>query len=145
MPPIANPASNIISLRALADDDLPIVAPGNYLATYVRHHGTVVFASAKVRIDMRLVEHPEIMLSRWYRVSDYRGGRVRSGRHSDIVRELSAVLARRVRADRLPIDLLKNIFVRVAVRTVSTDHKQQLLDVVNRYSSIARLIEQVEP
>lgn len=126
-------------------DELARVSPGEYLACYSRHAGTVVFGSPKLRLDMRLVEHPDIVLSRWYRVQDSRGGRIRASRHSDLVRELSAVLGMRVRADRVPVTQLKGLVVRIDVQTIMTDYRQQRLADVNQYSGIARLIERVQP
>jgi hypothetical protein len=142
---LATHASNVVRIRELGDEDLALVAPGEYLATYVRYVGGLVFGCAKVRVEMRLIAHPDIVLSRWYRVTDYRGNRVKASKHSDIVRELSAVLGRRVRCDRIPINDLQGILTRVFIGTVAKDHRQVRLADVNRYSSIAKLIERVDP
>jgi hypothetical protein len=138
-------ASNVIPIREADDEELPLVTPGEYLATYVRHAGVVAFGSAKLRLDMRLIAHPDIVLSRWYQVSDYRGGRVKASRHRDIVREVSAVLGRRVRWDRIPVNALQGMLVRVLVSTVTHDHRQERLAEINCYSRIKKLIDRVEP
>ena len=135
-------AENVITLP-IPGEDLVRVPRGEYQANYVRHVGIIVFRSPKLRVDFRLLAHPELIVPRWYRVvHDYRGGRVRAGHHSDIVRELSAVLGRRVRSDRIPVSALENIVVRVEVRDVSSDRKQDNLAEMNRYSVISRLIGQ---
>jgi len=139
------PASNIIPIREMAYEDLLLVSPGEYQATYVRHQGALVFGCPKVRVDLRLIVHPDIVLSRWYRVSDFRGGRVKASRHSDIVRELSAVTGRRVRCDRIAIGELQGMLVSAAVRTVATDFRQSRLADINKYSSIEKLIGRVIP
>lgn len=136
-------AENVVEFPTL-NDDLVRVKPGDYLATYVRHAGLVVFRTAKMRVDFRLLAHPDLILSRWYRVQNGRGGRVRAGRHSDIVRELSAVLNRRVRHDRIPLESLKDVIVNVEVRDVVKDRKQDTLAEVNRYSAISRLKERAQ-
>jgi len=119
--------------------DLVSLASGDYEATYVRHSGGVVFRTPKVRVDFRLLAHPELILSRWYRVTDYRGGRIRASLHSDIVREISAMLGRRVRHDRVPVASLEGLVVTAEVREVSSDRRQRKLVQVNRYSIIERL------
>jgi hypothetical protein len=136
-------ANNVITLP-VPEDDLVRVRPGEYMAIYVRHAGLVVFRTEKVRVDFRLAVHPDLILSRWYRVLSWRGGRVRAGRHSDIVRELSAVLNHRVRHDRIPVSALENVYVQVKVRDVVTDRKQDGLADVNRYSVISRLLARAQ-
>jgi len=126
------------------DDDLVQVKAGEYLALYIRHAGMVVFRTAKMRVDFQLLAHPDLILSRWYRVQDWRAGRVRAGHHSDIVRELSAVLGRRIRHDRIPINCLENIIVTVDVHEVTSDRKQEKLAEVNCYSVISRIKERAE-
>jgi hypothetical protein len=121
--------------------DLVRVAPGEYSAIYVRHVGMAVFTTPKVRVDFRLLAHPDLILPRWYRVLDYRTGRVRGSPHSDIVRELSAVLGRRLRHDRIPVSALESVVVRVEVRDVVLNRKQDRLAPVNVYSVISRLME----
>lgn len=131
--------SNVVPIREMANEDCPLITPGEYLATYVQHTGVLVFGCPKVRVDLRLIVHPNVVLSRWYRVADHRG-RVRASRHSDIVRELSAVLGRRERCDRIPINALQGMLVRVFVNTVTKDHRQGRLADINRYSTIEKLI-----
>lgn len=120
--------------------DPPRVLPGNYTALYVSHKGMTVFRTPKVCVYFRLLEHPEIVLRRWYRVSDHRDGRVRAPGSSDIVREISAVLGQRVRADRIPVASLAGVMVRIEVKTVTADGKQRALAAVNQYSCIERVL-----
>lgn len=136
--------ANVVELP-IPGDDLVRVDPGEYLAVYARHVYMTVFRTAKkVRMDFKLVAHPDLVLPRWYPVRDYRGGRIHAGRHSDIVREISAVLGRRVRYDRIPVCNLENLILRVLVCDVVTDRKQDRLAEVNRYSVISRLLERVQ-
>jgi len=132
-------AENVVVLP-VQETDLVRVAPGEYPVIYVRHVGCTVFRTLKVCVDFRLLEHPDLILSRWYRVKDLRGGRIRASRHSDIVRELSGVLGRRLRHDRIPVSALEQIIVRAEVRDVVTDRKQDRLAPVNVYSVISRLV-----
>lgn len=132
-------ASNVISLPE-ADADCLRLTPGEYTAVYVRHAGMNIFRSIKLRIDFRIVEHYGVILPRWYRVTDCRGGRIRADRHGDLVRELSTALRRRVRHDRVPVTLLADMLLRVSVRDVIVDRKQQALADVNQYSVVDRLL-----
>ena len=139
-----NGAENVIAFPGgdeVAADDLVLVAPGDYSALYVRHAGTLIFRTPKVRVDFRLLDYPQpVVLSRWYRVSDFRRGRIRAGRSSAIVREISAALDRRVRCDRIPVAALEGHEVVVRVRTVTADGAQTPLAEVNQYSVIERLL-----
>lgn len=134
--------ATVVQLNAPRDDiELVCIAPGEYDTVYVRHAGVTVFRTAKVRVDFRLLAHPGLLLSRWYRVQDFRAGRIRAGRHSDMVRELSAVLGQRLRHDRIPVGSLVGKVVRAHVCTVTVDSRQRQLAEVNRYSIIDRLLE----
>jgi len=135
-------AAEVIQMVALEQDpEAPaLISEGDYQAIYKTHKGVSVFGTAKLCVWMRILEHPDIVLQRWYRIQDYRGGRVRAGQHSDLVRELSAVLDRRVRPDRIPITSLADKIVRVSVSTVMRDGSQNELAKVNRYSVISKLI-----
>lgn len=131
---------------AIADPDAPAhVQPGDYAVTYVNHAGVSVFGKPrepvlKVRVDFRLICHPDLTLHRWYRVQGHAHGRIRAGRHSDIVREISAVLGVRVRPDRIPVSLLQGSIVNARVRDVVTDRLQRRVDSINVYSVIDRLL-----
>jgi hypothetical protein len=137
--------TNVIPLPG-ATDDLVRIEPGDdYTAFYIRHVGMRIFGglrtpTLKVRVDFRLVEHPNLILARWYRVHNYAGGRIRASAHGDLVREISAVLGTRVRPDRVPMSLLEGIIVRVSVHDVVNDHRQERIAEVNRYSIIGRLL-----
>ena len=133
-----NAAQKVVALP-LPGDGLIRLPPGEYAVTYVHHSGGVVFRTPKVRVELRLLAHPELILSRWYRVIDFRGGRVVATRHSDIVREVSAMLGHRVRHDRVPLASLAGLEVTAEVRDVSIDRRQRELAQINRYSTIERL------
>ena len=118
-----------------AQEALHFVVPGNYTAVYAGHQGLMIYRTPKVRVSFRLMEHPGIVLDRWYRVEGYRN-RIKTRASSDLVREVSAGLNRRVRRDRIPVGELAGIIVRVRVRTVTMDHRQRELHLVNQYSVI---------
>jgi hypothetical protein len=132
--------SNVVSLHLAEDLELARVTPGKYSACYVGHRALTVFRTAKLRIDFQLLEHPGITLPRWYRIQDYTGGRIRCGRHGDAVRELSAVIGRRLRHDRLQVSVLQDLLLHVLVRDVARDGAQSPLADVNKYSIIERLL-----
>lgn len=126
------------------DEDLPRVAPGEYVVTYVRHEKVRIFGkpgrlTPKVRVDFRLEAYPELIIPRWYRVASFDGGRIRAGKNSDIVRELSAALGKRMRCDQVHVRDLKNVRIVASVRDVVADHRQRSLAPINRYSVIDRL------
>lgn len=134
-------AHNVVVLDDYRDSEpeLVTVPPGDYEGVYIRHACVKIFRTPKVRVDFKLLEHPGITLSRWYRASHNRG-RISSGKSSDIVRELSAVLGYRVRGDRIPVCDLAGRVIRVKVKTVTADSRQNKLADVNRYSVISQLI-----
>ncbi len=121
----------------------PLVSPGVYTGVYIGHKAGIVFRTPKLRLDLRLLEHPDIVLERWYRIVDFRGNRIRAGRHSDLVREISAVIGRRVRCDRIPVASLVNLQLRFEVATITKDSNQRPLARVNQYSAVARLLERL--
>jgi hypothetical protein len=131
--------SNVIALPGLEDGPI-LVEPGEHLAIYIRHERESMFQGTKLRVIFRLQDDRPILLSRWYPVVAGKGGRIAARPHSDIVREIQAVLGRRVRRyDRLEISELAGLVVRVDVRTVTVDQRQRPLAPVNQYSVIARL------
>jgi len=135
-----NLAANVVNFPGTDDVELILLDPDDYDVIYQAHKGVSVFRGAKVRIDFQLMAHPDLILPRWYRVQDHRGGRIRAGRHSDIVRELSAALGRRIRHDRIPVGDLAGKVLRARVDTVKTDSRQQPLAQVNYYSVVTKLL-----
>lgn len=131
-------ADNIIRLPLLKDDEFVLVRPGIYHAVYEGHLGVDIFKTKKLKVLFRLIEHAELVLPRWYRVPGYKP-RVSARARSDIVREFSAVLGRRIRHDRIPLEALANVVIIVEVKTVTRDQRQKELVAVNQYSVIASL------
>jgi hypothetical protein len=123
------------------DVELVCIVPGDYTVVYAGHIGVEVFRTRKVRVDFIPLDHPGLTLSRWYRVKDYRGGRIQAGRSSDIVRELSAAMGRRLRHDRIPVSELEGKQLLARVRTVGADARQEELADCNRYSVIEKLLK----
>jgi hypothetical protein len=134
-----NAARRVVALDDYRELDLVCIKPDDYDSVYVRHVCLRIFRASKVRVDFRLLAHPGITLSRWYRAEHSRG-RISAGKSSDIVRELSAVLGRRVRRDRIPLSDLAESVVRVSVVTVTSDSRQHELAPINRYSVISKLV-----
>ena len=88
--------------------DAPLIAPGKYLAIYVGSRKVWVFHTSKVYVDFKVyprgLECPEefVVLHRHFRVEFGPNGRLKGSPHCDFVRELQAVLGRKVRRpDRL--------------------------------------------
>jgi len=138
------PVSNVVAFKQsdgedASTDDLVGIPDGTYSAVYEQHRGLLIFRTPKVRVDFRLLEHPGLVLSRWYRVEDFRHGRVSACSSSDIVREISDVLGRRIRRDQIPVGALEGVIVKIQVRTVTKDRIQRPLAEVNRYSIIGRV------
>jgi hypothetical protein len=120
-------------------DDIPgILKPGPYTAVYEAHRGMMIFRTPKLEVQFRLLEHPAIVLSRWYRVTTFKN-RISAPVQSDVVREIQAVLNRRVRNDRIPLELLKGVVVSVDVKLVTTDKEQKSLASINYYNVIGRV------
>lgn len=119
--------------------ELLLLRPGRYTAVYESHRGLYTFMKVpKLVVMFRLIDHAELVLPRWYRVTGFRG-RVSAPAHSDLVREISAVLLQRVRHDRIPISSLANVPVYITAKTVTEDAKQRPLAEVNQYSVIESL------
>lgn len=141
--------SNVVALPlAKLEDEIEValITPGEYDAVYLRHvcySGIFGKTQQKVRVYFRLLAHPSITLSRWYRAQHSRG-RITAFPSSDIVRELQVVLSTRVRRDRIPVASLANLVIRVRVQTVTRDRDQQRLNPINEYSVIAKLLECVQ-
>ncbi|HEX4151148.1 MAG TPA: hypothetical protein VHY75_02960 [Steroidobacteraceae bacterium] len=130
-------ASNVIALPGLEDGPI-LVEPGEHLAVYMRHERPQAFKGLKLRVIFRLQDQRPVQLSRWYQVATSKGP-IAAPACSDLVREMQAVLGRRVRHDRIPISALAGILVRVDVRTVTSDYRQRTLALINQYSVIGRL------
>jgi hypothetical protein len=133
----------VVELAEYRDSELVNLKPGDYDGVYVHHQCVHVFRASKVRVDFRLLTHPGLTLSRWYRAK-HQTGRISASKNSDIVRELSAVLGQRVRIDRIPLTELASRVVRLRIRTVTADSRQDVLASVNRYSVISKLLECVQ-
>jgi len=123
-----------------ADDGDPpaLLNAGTYSAIYIAHRGMMAFRTPKLEMQFRLFEHPDIVLSRWYRVTGYKN-RISAPIQSDLVREIQAALNRRIRLDRIPLELLKDKPVIVDVKVVTIDKTQHELAPVNRYNVIERI------
>lgn len=134
-------APNVIAFPGSDSEDpeeLFLVTPGPYNAVYERHAGIQIFTVRKLRVWFRLLEHPGIVLERWWRVTSYKG-RIAAPAKSDIVREISAALGQKIRPDRIPVGSLANVTLRVMVKTVTTDQRQRKLNPINHYSVIESL------
>jgi hypothetical protein len=142
-------SANVVQLDRHRDADdggddlqLALIEPGEYEAVYVGHacySGIFGKTQQKIRVDFRLLAHPGVTLSRWYRAQHSRG-RISAFNSSDIVRELSVVLGYRVRRDRVAVASLANIVARVKVHTVTRNRDQKRLHDINQYSVISELL-----
>jgi hypothetical protein len=106
---------------------------------YVRHETVWMFKARKLRVDFRILEYPEVVISRWYNLLPVKS-RVACAKQAALVREVSDGLGRRVRHDRVPVADLEGYELRVLVQDVEADSAQQPLSELNRYSVVKRII-----
>lgn len=116
-----------------------LLRPGEYQALYVGYRGIDIFRARKVAAWWKILERPEIVLPRYYRVTTYQP-RVSAPAGSAIARDVAVALGRRVRCDRIPMTDLAGIPVRVQVRSVTRDREQRQLAEVCTYSVIDRIV-----
>ena len=121
------------------------VSSGPYLAVYRGHEAVTVFRVRKLRVFLQLMEHPEVLLCRWYRITNQMG-RISARPSSDLVRELQAVVGHRVRCDRIPVsEFGSSPFLRVEVRDVTSNARQRPLSGPNIYSVVDQILGSERP
>jgi len=142
---VSTAPGNIVQFPSSVTDALRVteaalhrVKPGTYTAMYVRHEPVHVFKGCKVKVLFQLMEHLDVILPRWYRVTSYKG-RIAAPARSQIVREITDALGTRIRNDRIPVGALKDLILSVEVSTVTTDSMQEPLSELNQYEVVSRI------
>ncbi|WP_405229566.1 hypothetical protein [Lentisalinibacter sediminis] len=136
-------------------EELPLLPEGFYNVKFVGYR-TAKYGgfgdSGKVRFEFEIVEFGPYFgtrLYRWYNANltgrPKKNGSFKVGRNSDLYRELTRVLNRRLgRRDRLPVSLLRRLVISAKVVTVKNDGRQREIPPVAQYSKIAELLVAVE-
>lgn len=121
--------------------DPHLVPPGRYSVLARAWHVGNAFNESKLRLDLQLLDHLDILLPRWYRIGGHHRSRISASPQSDLVREVQLVTGKRIRCDRIPVgEFLKAGVLLADIETVKQDSRQQQLAEVNRYSVVRRII-----
>jgi hypothetical protein len=114
----------------------------------VDYHLRHAFRTPKVRLRFEILEEngehrePPVHLFAYYNVRTAAGGHITAGAHSHYVRDWRLVAGQRPsRHDRLAPAVFCHKLLRVEVRTVVRDSRQQPLAPINCYSRVVRIIE----
>jgi hypothetical protein len=128
-------------------DDAPLIPPGEYLVTYLRHETAVMFTRPKAFVHFRIVDGPYAGVPVYgaFRVKQLRGrprkqGQFTLGRSSELFRQYARLTGGRERPDRIALSNLKNCVLRVRVRTVDHDFRQRTLPESCQYSIVGDLL-----
>jgi len=135
---------------SIDEDLMPLVEPGLYTARYVRHETRQFFGSAyKAVFWFQITDFGpafEVVVPRYYNVNKLvgkagRGGKFVPGRNSDFMREYCRVFPSRIkRKDRIALAALKDVLVKVRVRTTVKDRRQRSLPEPLKYSVVEEIV-----
>jgi hypothetical protein len=131
-----------------SQSDLVQIAEGLYEAVYVSHEVSRCFGEGKLGIHFKIVTLGsafELVVTAFYRVRilNKQGG-FSCGRHSKLARDWRLMFRRGAdRWDRIPMSALKNMVVKLMVRTVKKDFHQDDLDPLNQYSVVDQIVGRV--
>ena len=145
--------SNVVQLKQQGDHDgelvdaPPQIPEGEYLAVYTGHDTNYMFTTPKVYVHFRIAEGPHTGATLYasYRAKSLKGKRRRGGgftlgHSSKLFREMVSLNGKRERPDRISLRGLKGALIRVKVRTVTKDSKQQPLAPPCQYSIVDSMI-----
>ena len=122
------------------DHDLPIVAPGDYTMTYVKHHFQIMWGRGVLMVTFTIIDlgkHFETRLVRHYNCRRTAQRKIKARPSSALQREFTACTGiRRQPRGEIPITALKDVPVIAKVSTVKKDHRQNELHELNRYSKV---------
>ena len=153
--PISRLASESITERRFSDEvneELPLLAPGEYELMFIGHVTGVKFVSKlSVQMDFKVLTPGrgfDCVLSGYYnavQLGKKRGknGSFKVGTKSDLFREFHAVIPGKHRSDRLPMSRLNHIVIVGEVATVTHDRRQQPLTENCQYSKVARMLRPI--
>lgn len=144
----------VVPLAAPADEikvelnDRPLIPEGTYEAAYLHHETARSFGRApKVYVWFRITRVGSThgtKLFKAYNVKSINGkprrnGGFTVGRHYTLLIDLARVLGLKQRPDRLSLASLQPHVLRITVRTVRTNYRQEPLPEFLHYSVIDRL------
>lgn len=127
----------------------PLIEEGVYQARYRSHETKTVFGTPKVFVHFEIVEQGKnfgTKLFRAFRVSELigkpgRGGRFKLNKRSELLLELCRLYQKQgLRPDRISLQPLKHVILKVRVRTVRKDYLQKDLPEMLWYSVIGGFI-----
>lgn len=128
--------------------DWPLIPDGEYAVAYIHHETALVFNTPKIFIHFKIIDigpYQGIRLYRAYRARELIGrpgknGRFKLSRRSELYIALCWLYqARKMRPDRITLRDLKQLILKVSVRTVKKDYKQRLLPDSLHYSVVSEI------
>ena len=132
------------------DVDQPLIPAGDYQAKYLRHETALVFGkTSKVYVHFEIVDpgqHNGTKLYRAFRVTALigkprRNGRFKLKRRSDLFLTLCRLFDGKHRPDQVSLTRLRNLVLKISVRTVTKDYNQRPLPEMLHYSVVDEIKE----
>lgn len=149
--------NNITNIREVNLSDIEVeplngllIDEGTYEVRYLYHETKVIFNTAKVFVNFEIVEPGPYFgkkLFRAFRVSELIGrpgknGRFKLKKRSELLMEILRLFELQgLRPDRISLKPLKNVTIKVKVRTVNKDYKQRELPGPLKYSVVGDFIK----
>lgn len=128
-------------------DATPQIPEGEYQVVYIGHETSYMFKTPRVFVHFRVVggQYDGTVLYASYRVPALKGKPRKSGgfklrNSSKLFREMVTLTGKKERPDRISLRGLKGALIRVKVRTVTQDSKQNPLPTPCRYSVVDKMI-----
>ncbi len=126
----------------------PLLPEGQWFeAKYVGHHVTRIFNAHKVIVNFEIVEPGNyfgVKLIRPFRVKQVVragvNGKFKLGARSDLLFALSRLLDYKIRMDRVSLQQLKSMLLRVRTRTVRTTHDGRQTPDWAHYSVVDEIV-----
>jgi len=130
-------------LDAKRDDiDVLLVPQGKYRLAYVKHRITTQFDRGVLEILFRVTDFGSFfgtILPKYFNVELRGKKRFAAKPRSDFFRTYCTLFGQQPRFDSRVLRKFEDVYVEGVVETVSTDHRQQKLPEVARYSVVRRL------
>lgn len=143
-------SAKVVSFPSEAADDLPLIPEGKYRLKLESHETSICFGPKSPRLVLNfsvcdMGPHFGAKLQRHYNVEALttkagKKGGFRAKRHGDLMIEVCTLLNRKVRRDRVPIDLLYRSIIVGRIQTVKHNSQQKELPAVLHYSKVAALV-----
>jgi len=146
---VSLPAGHANEDLTVHGEEFALIQPGEYTVQYCRHDTAVVFGVPKVFVRFKIVDigkHLGMELVRPFRARELKGkprrnGGFALGRRSELFLVLCRLYEQaKIRPDRVSLRDLKNVTLRVKVRTVDKDYRQRPLPEMVKYSVIGEIL-----